>query len=403
MTPGWTHLHVHSHYSFLDGASAPEVLARRAADLGQDTLALTDWSGLYGAVVFDRACRAVGVRPLHGAEIALTDGRHLTLLVKDTTGWRSLCRLLTAAQLAGHKGHAPVAPEILAAHTAGLICLTGCRHGALATPLLAADEVMAWRTARWLRDLYGDDLWVELPRNEHPDDRPLTHRLARLAARLGVGIVATANVHYATPLEGPLADVLACIKAGTTLEAARHLRANHAYALADAGELLARFVDLPAAVTNTAVVAARCTFTLDFGRHVFPAISVPPRPDGTTPTPDDHLRALCRAGLTDRYAASDPALWRRALAQLDHELAVIAQLGLAAYFLVVHDVVRFARERGIPAQGRGSAASSVAAYTLGISRVEPLTHRLLFERFLSAERGSLPDIEGVRASQAVLC
>jgi hypothetical protein len=384
---------VHSHYSFLDGASSPETLARRAAELGQDTLALTDWSGVYGAVEFDHACRRAGIRPLHGAEIALTDGRHLTLLVKNNEGWRSLCRLLTAAQLAGHKGHAPVTPDLLAAHTSGLLCLTGCRHGALAAPLLAGAEATAWRTARWLRKLYGDDLWVELPRNDHPDDRLLTHRLAYLADRLSLGIVATANVHYAVPAEGPLADVLACIKTGTTLEAARQLRPNHCYHLADAGEMAARFADLPAAITNTTLVASRCVFALDFGRHVFPALSMPPRPDGGVPTPDEQLRALCNAGLTTRYAAGDLALWRQAVAQLDHELAVIAHLGLVGYFLVVHDVVRFACERGIPCQGRGSAAGSVVAYTLGISRVEPLTNRLLFERFLSAERGSLPDID----------
>jgi error-prone DNA polymerase len=247
--------------------------------------------------------------------------------------------------------------------------------------------------ACWLRDRFGDDLWVELPRNDHPDGRVLTHRLARLADDLSLGIVASANVHYATPEEGPLADVLACIKAGTTLEAARHLRSNHCYYLADAEEMAVRFADLPAAVTNTTLVAGRCRFTLAFERHVFPAVPLPPRPDGRVPTPNEQLRALGQAGLTARYAAGDPALWHQALAQLEHELAAIARLGLAGYFLVVHDVVRFAQARGIPYQGRGSAAGSVVAYTLGISRVEPLTNRLLFERFLSAERGSLPDID----------
>ena len=387
-SPAFTHLHCHSHYSFLDGASSPEALARRAADLGQPALALTDWHGLYGAISFDRACRAVGVRPIHGAEIALVDGRHLTLLVKDASGWRSLCRLLTAAQLAGSKGHAPVAPELLAAHTAGLLCLTGCRHGALAAPLLADDEDRARRSARWLRECFGDDLWVELPRNDRADDRALTHRLARLADRLSVGTVASANVHYATPQDGPLADVLACIRAGTTLEAARGLRPNHRHHLAGGAEMAGRFADRPEAVANTSLVAARCTFVLDFGPHHFPSIPVP-----RGRTPDDHLLALCRAGVTDRYAAGDPAAWHRAVAQLDHELAVIGKLGLAPYFLLVADVVRFARAEGVPCQGRGSAAGSVASYTLGISRVDPLAHRLLFERFLSEERASLPDID----------
>jgi len=416
MAVPYTHLHVHSHYSFLDGASSPEALARRAAALGQDTLALTDWQGLYGAVTFDGACRAVGVRPLFGAEIALvgTDGapgRHLTLLVRDATGWASLCRLLTTAHLAGCKGHAPVAPQALAAHTAGLLCLTGCRHGVLADPLLAADEDAAWRAAAWLRGLFGADLWVELPLNARPDDRLLAARLAGIADRLGVGIVATANAHYATPEDGPLADTLACIRAGTTLAAARHLRPNHAYHLASGAEMAARCPDRPGALANSRIVADRCTFALAFGPHRFPAVALPGTrgaagggpaaavpaviPPDATPdaTPDTRLQTLCRAGLTARYADGDPDLWRRAARQLAEELAVIADLGLAPCFLLVADVVRFAQERDIPCQGRGSATGSVVAYTLGIARVEPLGQHLLFARFLSRERGSLPDID----------
>lgn len=394
MTGSPAHLHVHSHYSFLDGASAPEALARRAADLGQPALALTDWNGLYGAVVFSVACQSAGVRPITGAEISLAatpdrgPGGHLTVLCRDATGYRSLCRLLTAAQLAGSKGHAPVSPAQLAAHTEGLICLSGCRHGVLAAPLLAGDDTAAWTNALWLRELFGANFWVELPRNDRPDDRTLTHRLARLAARLGAGAVASANVHYATPAEGALADALACIRTGTTLEAARHLRPNHRYHLASNEEFTARFADLPEAVANTSVVAARAAFVLAFQPHTFPAV---PLPAGRTA--DDQLRALCRSGLTERYAKLDADYWRRAVAQLDRELSVIASLELASYFLVVHDIVRFARERRVPCQGRGSAAGSVVAYTLGISRVDPLAHNLLFERFLSLERATTPDID----------
>lgn len=396
----YVHLHAHSCYSFLDGASSPEILARRAADLGQPALALTDWHGIYGAIEHRDACERVGVRPLYGAEIALhlDDGDdappgHLTLLVRDADGWRSLCRLLTAAQLAGSKGQPRAMPAMLAANTRGLVCLTGCRHGAVAAPLLVGDEDGAARAARWLLERFGDTLWVELPLNDRADDAALARRLAALAARLGLGTVATANVHYAVAADAPLADTLACIRAGTTLDAARHLRPNHCYHLASAAEMRARCPAHPEALVNTARIAEQCTFALDFGRHTFPAASVAPRPDGSTPTPDEHLRSLCRTGLTDRYAAGDPARWHRAARQLDHELAVIAKLDLAGFFLLVRDVVSFANGRGIPCQGRGSAAGSVVSYTLGISKVEPLANKLLFERFLSAERGSLPDID----------
>lgn len=396
MTESFVHLHAHSYYSFLDGASSPEHLARRAAELGQSALALTDWHGLHGAIEHRDACARADVRPLFGAEIALQAGGegddgpagHLTLLVRDADGWRSLCRLLTAAQLAGGKGRPLATPALLAANAEGLICLTGCRHGVLAAPLLSGDVAAASSAANWLRDLFGDALWVELPLNEREDDRPLALRLADLADRLGAGVVATANVHYATPADAPLADTLACIREGVALEAARHLRPNHCYHLASAEELAARCPDRPEAVANSARIAGRCTFALDFGRHVFPAANLP-----DARTPDDHLRRLCSAGLTDRYGAGDHARWRDAARQLDHELAVIARLDLAGFFLLVHDVVAFARRSGIPCQGRGSAAGSVVSYCLGISKVEPLANKLLFERFLSAERGSLPDID----------
>ncbi|HEX5503191.1 MAG TPA: PHP domain-containing protein, partial [Thermomicrobiales bacterium] len=385
---GYSHLHCHSAFSFLDGCAAPEDLAAATAGLGQEALALTDWHGLYAAPAFARACRAAGVKPIHGAEIAVSGLGHLTLLVQDAAGWRSLCRLLSAAQLAGRKGRAPVAWELLTQHRQGLLCLTGCRHGALAAPLLAGDEDAARANARALLALCGDDLVVELPRNRVAGEGPLGRRLAALADALGVPYVATANVHYVAAADGAVADVLACSKAGTTLEAARHLRANHHYFLASEAEMAARCADLPAAVGNTALVAARCDFALSFGRHVFPAIAVPPGR-----TADGHLRALCRAGLTARYAGSAPDLWRQAAARLDAELATIAGLGYAPYFLFVREVVAYARARGIRCQGRGSAAGSLVAYTLGISRVEPLANRLLFARFLSAERASPPDID----------
>ncbi|HET8626408.1 MAG TPA: DNA polymerase III subunit alpha, partial [Thermomicrobiales bacterium] len=286
------------------------------------------------------------------------------------------------------KGHAPVDRALLARHRRGLVCLTGCRHGALAAPLLAGDEEVARANARRLLGLFKGDLVVEIPRNRVAGEGPLGRRLAALADDLGVPYVATANVHYVAAADGAVADVLACIKAGTTLEAARHLRPNHHFDLASEAAMAARCADLPRAVANTALVAARCAYPLAFGRHVFPSVDLPPGR-----TADAHLRGLCRAGLTARYAAGDPDLWRAAVARLDAELAVIARLGYARYFLFVRAVVAYARARGIRCQGRGSAAGSLVAYCLGIGRVEPIANRLLFARFLSAERATPPDID----------
>ncbi len=389
MTDAFVHLHTHSAYSFLDGASLPGGLVARAAVLGQGALALTDWCGVYGAPEFAAACTEHGIRPIFGAEVDVSDLGHLTLLVKNPDGWRSLCRLITAARLAWGKGHAPVAWETIARHAAGLICLTGCRHGVVAGPLLRGDEDTAFAAASRLLGLFGDDLWVEIARNQVAGDGPLGRMSARLATRLGVGIVATANVHYADPDDGPIADVLACTRAGTTLAAARHLRPNHCYFLASAAEMRERFRDLPEALANTGVVAARCRFDLRFGRHRFPAVPV-----SSGRTPEEELRARCRAGLTERYANAGAGRLQEARARLEEELGVVARLELACYFLLVHELVRFAAARGIAHQGRGSAAGSLIAYCLRISRVEPIGQGLLFARFLNEARAdALPDID----------
>lgn len=385
----FVHLHVHSAFSFLDGASPPEDLVARAAALGQGGLALTDWCGVYAAPPFAAACAEHGIRPIFGAEVDVTGLGHLTLLVRDRAGWRSLCRLITAARERWGKGHAPVAWESLVRHHEGLLCLSGCRHGALSGSLLSGDEAGAWSAARRLRDLFRDDLWVEIARNRVAGEGLLGRALAGFAARLGVGVVATANVHYVEPGDGPAADLLACVREGTTLPTAKHLRSNHTYHLASAAEMATRFRDLPEAFGNTLVVAERCTFELRFGRHQFPAVPIP-----VGRTPDEELRARCRAGLTERYAGAGAARWQAARQRLDEELGVVERLGLANYFLVVHDVVRFAAAQGIAHQGRGSAAGSIIAYSLRVSRVEPIGQGLLFARFLNEARANaLPDID----------
>ena len=314
------HLHTHSHFSFLDGASSPLALAERAAAVGQDALALTDWGGVYGAIAFDRACRGVGVRPIHGAEIALADGRHLTLLVKDAAGWRSLCRLLTAAQLAGAKGHAPVAPETLAAHTAGLVCLTGCRHGALAAPLLAGDDEAAWRAAAWLRALFGDDLWVELPRNDHPDDRTLTHRLA--ASRR------PARGRRRRDRQRPLRDARGraarrCARLHQGRHVARRPPATCARIIAITSPTRPRWPRASPTCPRPWRTPARSPRAAP-SPSTSGRTSSPPCRSPAGRTPDEALaRPLPRRA--DRpLRDGDPATWHRAVAQLDHELAVIA-------------------------------------------------------------------------------
>ena len=372
MVPDYVELHCHSYFSLLDGASSPEALVERAAALGYPALALTDHDGLYGAVRFWRAARERGLRPLIGAEVTLVDGGHLTLLAEDQRGYANLCRLISAGKLArraphdrppgsggsaepartsGPKGPALLTIETLAEHAEGLLCLSGCRQGAVATALLARDEERARQAAAQLRDIFSGRFWIELQRHDLPTDARLTAELVALARRLDVEVVATNNVHYANRSGQRLHDVLTCVRQHTTLHQALAgglLHPNSERFLKSPQAMATRFADLPQALRETCRVAERCHVCLDFAAKRLPAV---PLPHGQTPA--SYLRALCEAGLGRKFDPVSP----QARAQLEHELTVIGRAGLAGYFLVVWDIVQFARGRGIRCQRRGSAAN----------------------------------------------
>jgi error-prone DNA polymerase len=382
----YVELHCHSNFSLLDGASHPEDLVARAADLGMDTLALTDHDAVYGAVRFVEACRQQGIKPILGAEVTLTDGHHLTLLVENATGWHNLCELLTLARHNAPKGEALLPIDRLAPHTGGLIALSGCRHGEIAGALLRGNRKAAIRAAVRYRELFGpESFWIELQHHLLPDDPALIDELVSLARHLGLGIVATNDVHYAEQDGHRLQDVLTCIRHNLSLDAAAQLvRPNSEFYLKSAGEMARLFADHPRAIANTRLIADRCTFELRYGLQDLPTFDVP---DGMTA--QSHLRALCAAALPGHYGTPSPDV----LDRLELELGIIERASMANYFLIVWDLVRFARDRGIRCQGRGSAANSIVAYLLGITPIEPLAQRLVFERFLSDERRLMPDID----------
>ncbi|NWF81123.1 MAG: DNA polymerase III subunit alpha [Chloroflexi bacterium] len=378
-------LRCHSAYSLLDGASTVEALVAQAAALGMPALALTDHDALYGAVPFVEAAHAAGVRPLLGAELTMEDGHHLTLLVEDETGWRNLCHLITAAQLRAPKGQAALPWATLAARAAGLICLSGCRRGPVAAPLLRWDRQAAFRAARRLAGLFPGRFYIELQHHLGPDDAVLVDDLHRLAGYLGLPSVATNNVHYARREGQRLHDTLSAIRRRLSLDAlAPELRPNDECYLKPAGRMRPLFALYPDALATTLRIAERCRYTLRFGLQDLPAF---PTPAGCAAL--DYLRRLCATALPSRYGTASTEL----CARLDYELAVIGHAGLANYFLIVWDIVRFARAAGIRCQGRGSAANSLVAYLLGIGPIDPLRHKLVFERFLSPERPVLPDID----------
>ena len=392
-------LHCHSYYSLLDGASSPEALVERAVDLGMSALALTDHDGLYGVVPFWRAARARGVHPVIGAEVTLEDKTHLTLLAEDQHGYANLCRLISQAHLYTPpdksvdtrwlgKTDPRVTWEVLHTHRRGLIALSGCRQGPIARPVLAGEAEAAQRAAERLRDLFGPDhLFVELQRHLLLDEALLIRALVAMARRLDLPLVATNNVHYATPEARRLQDVLVCIRHLCTLEEAHAralLRPNAHYDLKSPAEMARLFANLPEAVATTQRIAERCQVNLDFSQQRLPAFPVLPGH-----TPFSLLYDLCQQGLHRKMAPVTPQASR----QLARELDVIEKTGLADYFLIVGDIVRFAQERGIRYQGRGSAANSLVAYLLDITPVDPLRFGLLFERFLSEDSHTMPDID----------
>jgi error-prone DNA polymerase len=382
----FAHLHVHSNFSFLDGGSTVAALIRRAQALGMTALALTDHHGLYGAVRFVQAARAAGIRPIVGAEMTLVTGEHLVLLARDREGFRSLCRLVTEAQLAGEKGHAQLTWETLDRCRRGLFCLSGCERGVVAAPLLAGLPSAARAAAARLREIMGREaLAIEVQNMLYPHSPALMRGLADVARELGLPLVATNNVHHATKGEFPIQDTLFCVQTLTTLDEGHPLRKPNAEQYLKSAQAMARlFVAYPEAIEGAAAVAATCQDSMELGVLHFPDF---PLPEGETPS--SVLYHLCRQGVNRRYHPLTTAVTDR----LKHELGVIDHLGFATYFLVMWDLVRFARRAGIRCSGRGSAADSLVTYVLGITDVDPIAHGLLFERFLNPARRGAPDID----------
>jgi error-prone DNA polymerase len=394
----YVELHCHSAFSFLDGASLPDELVPTALELGYGALALTDHNSVSGSMEFAVSAQALGLRPIHGAEVDLDDGRHLTLLVEDARGWSSLCRILTRAHAHTREGRPGAPPtqahvplETVLEHADGLVCLSGCALRGI------HDEV----TQRRLREAFGSDrLLVELQRPFLEGDRARNRRLAQLARRLGVATVATGNVHAHTRSRAPLQDALVAIRLHTTLDASEpQRRGNHSHVLASPEAMAARFPEHPEAVAETERLAERLRFDLtsDMGYRY------PGAEDGDAMR---QLAELCDARLAERYADATAATRATAAARLQEELRIIDKLGLPGFFLLHHDMLELAREVAVevrgasaarallpPGRGRGSSVSSIVCYLTGLSHIDPIANELLIGRFLNEELTSLPDID----------
>jgi DNA polymerase III subunit alpha len=399
MTSDFVHLHVHSEYSLLDGACRVKNLVRRAAELGMSAVALTDHGTLGGVVKFYSAAREEGVRPIIGLELYVASDRrsrggvkernaHLTLLARDQTGYRNLVKLSTRAYLEGYYYRPRADWELLAEHHEGLIALTGCMSGRAALLLKDGNDEAALAEVRRLAELFGaENVFVELQDAGLPEQRELLPRLARLAEEAGLRTVATNDVHYLRHQDSFAHDALLCIQTQSNLEDKDRLRyGSDEFYLKSADEMYERFRDYPGACEATVEIASRCDVSLDFGTYLLPSYAVP---DGTSE--GAYLRELCEKGIVRRYG---PELSPEVRERLDFELGVIGDMGFDAYFLIVWDYVKFAKDSGIAVgPGRGSAAGSIVSYALGITDIDPLQYDLLFERFLNPGRKSMPDID----------
>jgi error-prone DNA polymerase len=397
---GYVELHTHSSHSFLDGASSVDDLVAAAKERGMDALALTDTNGLYGAVRFWNAAQEAGIKPIWGVELQTLDFGHLVLIAKDETGWRSLCRIVSKAQLAGEKTKPQATLSLIREDPVGVFALTGCGHGQVPRLVRAGDIDAARESLATLAQIFGERCFVEISDHLDPNDPALCDALVQLADEQGLGAVVTNNVHYAWPSGRRLHDVLRCIDIGATLdEAGDRLKPNGEYWLKDEAVLRERLGRHDEAFRNARLIADSCTLDL---AQVGPgggqqlgdkAMSGKERLPGF-PAPAGHtafsfLYALCQEGARAKYRQMTP----RVSKQLAHELDVIERCGLAEFFLINWDIVRFCKERQIPAQGRGSAADSIVAYVLDVTKVDPIAHDLLFERFLTEDSRTMPDID----------
>jgi DNA polymerase III subunit alpha len=414
--PGFVHLHNHTTYSLLDGAQRlDEMLARAAAD-GQEAIAITDHGNLFGVLEFAREAQKAGVRPIVGIEAYVAPGsrfdkgspgggtarqkpyHHLILLAESYAGYKNLIKLSTAGFLEGFYYRPRIDKEILREHSEGLVCLSACLAGEVPTLLRNDRYDEALRVAGEFQDLFGEGrYWLELQDHGIEDQQKVNAGALRLAADLGVGLVATNDCHYLLPEDHFAHDVLVCIQTAKTVHSHDRIRYSPQHYLKSRAEMSALFSAVPESVRNTAVIADRCRFTFEKQPLHLPAFPVPEGYDL-----EGYFEKIARDGFETRLPG-----WRAAEAagrlkhplsdyreRLDRELKMIRAMGFSGYFLIVWDFIRFARERGIPVgPGRGSAAGSLVAYCMRITDIDPMPFDLLFERFLNPERVTMPDID----------
>lgn len=396
----FVHLHVHTCYSLLDGAAKIPDLIQHTKEQGMQALAITDHGSMYGVIEFYKEAKKAGLKPIIGCEVYVAPRSyrdkvaghddspyHLVLLAENQEGYQNLIKLVSLSSLEGFYYKPRVDKELLQKYSKGLIALSACLAGEVATLLLEGKEEQAWETALEYRDIFGkDNFFLELQDHGLEEQRRVNTGLINIAKETRIPLVATNDVHYLRQEDSYVQDILLCIQTGKTLQDQERMRfGTNEFYLKSEQEMRLLFGDYPEALTNTTVIAERCQVDFTFGQNRLPNYQVP---DGYTA--DTYLSELCQKGLLKRYGVIKEEQQTR----LDFELSTIKNMDYSSYFLIVWDFIRYAKEKGIfVGPGRGSAAGSIVSYCLEITDVDPMKYDLLFERFLNPERVSMPDID----------
>ncbi|MBI5823927.1 MAG: DNA polymerase III subunit alpha [Chloroflexi bacterium] len=397
----FAHLHVHTEYSLLDGFSNIKKLVQRVKQMDMPAVAITDHGTMFGVIDFYKAAKAEGIKPIIGLEAYMAargmkdkDSKldrssfHLLLLAENETGYKNLLKIASAAQLEGFYYYPRIDHDFLAAHSDGLICTSGCMSAEIPRALLNDNPEEAVRRMNWYYDVFGrDNFFVELQQHNIKEITDLNKKLLEMGARYEANYIATNDVHYVNQEDARLQDILLAIQTNSTFNDPDRMRmTDDSYFLRSPADMNRLFAEVPSSLSNTLLIAERCNVDLGFKGYHLPEFTVPDGHTGET-----YLRALCEAGAEKKY--QDDATSPKVTERLDYELSVVHSMGFDAYFLIVWDLCRFAREHGIWYNARGSAAGSIIAYTLEITIVDPLEHALIFERFLNPGRISMPDID----------
>jgi len=397
----FVHLHTHTEYSLLDGASKIPQLVAYAKELGMPALAITDHGVMYGVIEFYKECQKQGIKPIIGCEVYITSGErtdksmsardkmyHLILLAENNEGYQNLMKLVSIGEVEGFYYKPRIDKEVLRKYSKGLICLSACVAGEVPKHILRGELETAEQVMQEYLNIFGKDhYFLEIQNHDLPEEKIVDEQLRKLAAKYGIGLVATNDLHYVRREDAAGQDVLLCIQTNAQYTDPHRMRFNNdMYYLKSRQEMAERFPEDKEALDNTVKIAERCNVTLEFGHLLLPEF---PLPAGVT-SMDDYLRHLCEMGYPSRYAAEDV----KAKERLEYELGIIKQMGYSGYFLIVWDFINYCRQNDIPVgPGRGSAAGSIVAYLTGITNIDPLKYNLIFERFLNPERISMPDID----------